>query len=319
MAKDHYKTLGVSRTATKEEIQKAYRTLARKHHPDLNPTDKEAKKKFQDIQAAFDVLNDPQKREKYDRFGPEFESMGQGGPQGGGPYSWTPRGGGPQEFDFSDVFGERNAGEGAGGFGDFFRQFRRAGGGAGPQTHIAPKGADIEHELPVPFASAVSGGEAQVSVRRQSGKVETINVKIPAGIEDGQKIRLRGQGEPGTAGRPAGDILITVRVSEHPYYTRRGNRLEVVLPVTLAEAALGAKIDLSTPRGTIRLTVPPGTSSGKKLRVKGQGVAAAGRPPGDLVAEVQIVLPSHLDEEDRAAIEKIGSKHPQDPRANLRW
>jgi DnaJ-class molecular chaperone len=323
MADDPYKTLGVSRSASADEIRKAYRDLARKYHPDLHPDDAEAKKKFQEVQSAFDVLNDPKKKEMFDRYGAGFETAGRAGP--GGPFpggAWSGPGGGGQsfQFDFEDVFGGAGPGTGgarrSGGFADFFKQFSQ-GGGARPQT--SRRGADIEHELAVPFSTAVNGGKAQVSVRRPDGKVEDISVTIPAGIEDGKKIRLRGQGEPGAAGAASGDILITVRVGPHPYFTRRGKRLDVVVPITLAEAAVGAKIDVPTPRGTVAVSVPPCTSSGKKLRIKGHGVAAKGEPPGDLFAEVQIVLPDSLNDSERQAIADIARRHSQNPRAELRW
>jgi DnaJ-class molecular chaperone len=327
MADDPYKTLGIGRSASAEEIRKAYRDLARKYHPDLHPDDAEAKKKFQEVQSAFDVLNDPKKREMYDRYGAGFETAGGGprGPFGGGAWSQQPGGGQTFHFDFEDLFGGAagptgrarggGGGGGGGGFADFFRQF---GQGAGrPQS--PSRGGDIEHELTVPFATATSGGKAQISVRRPDGKVENITVTIPAGIEDGKKIRLRGQGEPGEAGAPSGDILITVRVSPHPFFTRRGKRLDVVVPITLEEAASGAKIDVPTPRGTVSVSVPPGTSSGKKLRIKGQGVAPKGESAGDLFAEVQIVLPDSLSDEERETISEISRRHRQNPRAELRW
>jgi DnaJ-class molecular chaperone len=171
----------------------------------------------------------------------------------------------------------------------------------------------------VPFATAVLGGEAALSIRRGTGDVETIRVKIPAGIDDGKRIRLRGQGEPGIGDAPAGDILLTIRVSPHPYFRRTGNRLDVRVPVTLAEAALGAKIDVPTPQGTISLTVPPNTSSGQRLRIKGHGVRPASQPPGDLFAEIQIVLPERLSSEERRQLAEISNHYPQSPRAELRW
>lgn len=333
MAKDYYKTLGVRRDASQAEIQKAYRELARKFHPDLNPDDKSAKKKFQEVQAAFDVLNNPEKRELYDRYGSSFETMGPGGP--GGAYtgaSWgRAPGGGPaggfrfEDVDLSDFFGERfgeDPGGRGGGFDDVFQHFRPAGGrtrqGSAARQH---PGTDILHELRIPFSTSITGGQAQVTVRRQSGKVETLAVKIPAGIEDGKKIRLRGQGEPAPAGGKPGDILLTVRVAPHACFQRRGNHLHVKVPVTLAEAALGAKVDVPTPKGTVSLGIPAGTSSGTKLRVKGLGVASKeNAPPGDLLAEVQIVLPKELDESSREMIRKIDERcPPQDPRADLRW
>jgi DnaJ-class molecular chaperone len=171
----------------------------------------------------------------------------------------------------------------------------------------------------VPFATAVLGGEAALSVQRGNGNVETIRVKIPAGIDDGKRIRLRGQGEQGDGSGPAGDILLTIHVSPHPHFRRTGTRLDVRVPVTLAEAALGAKVDVPTPQGTIALTVPPNTSSGKRLRIKGHGVRPAGQSPGDLFAEIQIVLPDNLSEDDRQRLAEISNRYPQNPRADLRW
>lgn len=323
MADDPYKTLGVSRSASADEIRKAYRELARKFHPDLHPDDAEAKKKFQEVQSAFDILNDPKKKEMYDRYGAGFESAAGGarrGPYSGGAWGGPSAGGQTFHYDFEDLFGgaagPTGRTRGGGGFADFFRQFGQ--GAAGPQ-HAPSRGADIEHELTVPFATAINGGKAQISVRRPSGKLENLTVTIPAGIEDGKKIRLRGQGEQGAAGAPSGDILITVHVSPHPYFTRRGKRLDVLVPITLDEAARGAKIDVPTPKGVVAVSVPPGTSSGKKLRIKGQGVTPKGEQPGDLFVEVQIVLPDSLSEEERKTISEISRRHPQNPRAELRW
>lgn len=317
MAEDYYVTLGVSRNASADDIHKAYRKLAREYHPDLNPDDDAAKRKFQEIQKAYEVLKDPKKREMFDRFGPSFDQMG--GAAGGGGGQWRARpgggggtGGGFEDVDLGDIFGE------GGGFADLFRQFtrkpgRRPGGPGGP----AQRGSNIEHELQVPFRTAVSGGSAQISIRRATGRVETINVKVPAGIEDGKKIRLRGQGNPGPSGSEPGDIMITVRVAPHPSYQRVGHDLVVKVPVSLAEAALGAKIDVPTPKGTITLTLPPGTSSGKRLRVKGHGVQAA-EGSGDLFAEIHIVLPESLDAETSETIKNL-RLGPDAPRANLAW
>jgi curved DNA-binding protein len=325
MAEDYYKTLGISRDASPADIQTAHRKLARKYHPDLNPDDKTAKTKFQEVQRAFDVLNDPSKRELYDRYGSSFESMGAGaGPRGAGPRpQW---GGGPtggEEFDFGQMFGERFDADSSGGsWGDIFGQFRRAGGRQRREGAAAARGADVAAELEIPFNTAVVGGVTQVSLRRPDGQVENLSVKIPAGIAEGKKIRLRGQGQA-MPGGTAGDILITVHVAPHPWFSRRGNNLEVRLPVTLAEAALGAKVDVPTPKGTITLHVPPGTSSGKKLRIKGHGVAGKAGEAGDLFAEIQIVLPTPLDEESLELIKKLDehaqSAHPQQPRRDLRW
>lgn len=320
MAEDFYTTLGIARTATPEEIQKAYRTLVRKYHPDKNPDDPKAKEKFQKVQAAFDVLNDPKKREMFDRYGSAYESVGAGGGPQGRPWPGGGGDGGQQyEVNLEDLFG--GGGGGAGGFGDFFRQFGQRGraGGGGDGRPRPSAGADIEHELAVPFASAVLGGEAQIGVRRADGRTETIRVKIPVGIEDGKKIRLRGQGEQGANGGPAGDILIKVRVMPHPAFQRHGKNLEVTVPITLAEAITGGKIDVPTPHGTITVTVPPDSSSGKKLRLKGQGVKSADGSAGDLFAELQVTLPKNLSDEDREQLGTIAAKYADNPRADLKW
>jgi DnaJ-class molecular chaperone len=323
MADDYYQVLGVSHNASQAEIQKAYRDLARKHHPDMNPGDKGAKKKFQKIQAAFDVLNDPKKREMYDRYGSSFETMGRG-PQPGAA-QWGPGAGqgfpGAEDVDFSQFFGERFGGGGGGpaGFADVFSQFRRGGGKGKGGTARTRRGNDIVHELEIPFATAILGGQVQLSVTRPTGKTETIEVKIPVGIEEGKKIRLRGQGEPAPRGGTAGDILLTIHVQPHPFYHREGKNLLVRLPVTLAEAALGATVDVPTPKGMVGVHVPPGTSSGTKLRIRGQGVAARNGSPGDLLAEIQIAIPKQLDDAEKEAVRQIDAKHPLTPRASLRW
>lgn len=320
MAEDYYKILEVPREASQADIQKAYRRLARKHHPDLNPDDKAAKKRFQEVQAAFDVLNDPSKREQYDRYGGAFETMGQRGPQ---PGPGQPGHVNPEDFDFAQFFGDRfGGGEGArggGGFADFFNDMR--GGRAGGKRRGKPareRGADLESAVEIPFPTAIVGGSVDLSVNR-AGKDETISVKIPAGIEAGKKIRLRGQGAPGANDGPPGDILLTIHVSPHPNFRRRGDDLDVRVPVTLLEAAEGAKVEVPTPKGTVALRVPPGTSSGAKLRIKGHGVSRAGQPPGDLYAEIQVIIPKHFDEEDLKKVREIDAKHEQHPRRELRW
>jgi curved DNA-binding protein len=312
MAEDHYATLGVERTASADDIRKAYRQLARKYHPDLNPNDAKAKEKFQEVQNAFDVLNDVKKREMYDRYGSAYESVGSGAR---GPNPWAGGSGGPQvDIDMEDLFGG-----GGGGFADLFRQFGQRGKRQQTRREVPTRGANIEHELTVPFTTAVLGGEAQIGIQRADGHVDTLQVKIPAGIEDGKKIRLRGQGEPSLDGGPEGDLLIKVLAAPHPYFRRHGKQLEVRVPVTLAEALNGAKIDVPTPHGTISLTVPSGASSGKKLRIKGQGVKPANGLPGDLLAEIQIELPEKLSNDDREAISKRLDKYTDNPRADLRW
>lgn len=328
MADDYYSVLGVARGASSEEVRKAYRDLARKYHPDHNPDDPAAKKKFQEIQRAFEVLDDPGKREQYDRFGANFDSAG-GGPGGfpgggfpGGGFPGGGRGGpgGNVEFDLNDLFSGGGPGAAGGGFADLFKQFGgggRPGRGGGAQQPT--RGSDIEHEITVPFATAVLGGDAAISLRRSGGKQETLTVKVPAGVEDGKKIRLRGQGDPSNTGGPDGDLLLVVHVAPHPAYRRTGRRLDVVVPITIAEAVQGAKIDLPTPKGVITLTIPAGTSSGKRLRVKGHGVDPLGDSPGDLYAEIQITVPADISESHREELAKISQQYDQSPRDELRW
>jgi DnaJ-class molecular chaperone len=316
MAEDYYKILGVERGASPKEIEKAYRKLARQYHPDMNPDDKSAKEKFQKVQHAYDVLNDPEKRKMYDQFGSDFEGMGAGGGR-----TWRTQPGGHegfQEVDFSQFFGGGHAGgAGFGGFEEILKQFA---GGAGRRRGRQPavRGNDLHHELHIPFVTSITGGEAQLSVRRENGTVEAITAKIPPGIEDGKKIRLRGQGERPPMGGTPGDLLITVRVNKHPCYRRNGNDLEVAVPVKLSEAAGGARIDLPTPNGVITLKIPPGTSSGKRLRLKGMGVPGTnGR--GDLYAEIQILLPPELGEVELQRMRELDSRYQRDPRGDLTW
>ena len=241
MAEDYYQVLNVSKTASQDDIQKAYRKLARKYHPDLHADKDErekdvAKQKFQQIQQAYDVLSDPKKRQMYDQLGPDFENMGSN-PFGGGM---------PPNFDFSQIFGGGGGGEGApGGFEEILRQFGMAGGGdpggRRPRPGRPQKGQDLEESITVPFNTAVLGGDHQVSFQKPGGKVETIRIRIPAGIESGKKIRLRGQGMPGFEGAPSGDLFIRVNVAPHPVYTRSGLNLHVTVPVTLSESVAGAK------------------------------------------------------------------------------
>ncbi len=324
MASDHYETLGISRSATDDEIRKAYRGLARKYHPDLNPDDATAKKRFQEVQDAFDVLSDEQKKSMYDRYGSNYDAMGGGARGGRSPWSTGPSTGpgANVDFDINDLFGGGGGAAAGGGFADLFKQFTRggAGGGArGPGPAGVQRGQDIEHTITVPFATAVLGGEVGIGIERPSGKDETLNVKIPIGIEDGKKIRLRGQGDASYGGGPDGDLLITVHIAPHRHFTRRGKRLDVVVPVSLAEAMRGAKIDVPTPRGTITLTIPPGTSSGKKLRVRGQGIAPKEGEPGDLYAEIQIEVPPGLSDDVREQIAVLADTETFHPRSELRW
>jgi curved DNA-binding protein len=329
MAEDYYKILGVSRTASAEEIQKSYRKLAAKCHPDMNPDDTQAKTRFQELQKAYEVLGDPEKRKLYDQFGPGYEQMGgfRGGPTGAGG------GGNPFEgMDFEQVFRGGGGGQpfsfGGGDLNDILKQFMGGGAGAGAagggaggggrrRRSQAAKGSDLEATAEIPFHSAILGGSVDLHLNRD-GKMETVSVKIPPGVDSGKKIRLRGQGMPGANGSP-GDLLVTLQVLPHPHFKRHGDNLELKLPVTLAEAALGAKVDVPTPAGMVSLKVPAGCSSGKRLRVKGQGVKKSDGTSGDLFVELHIKLPDHMDAASEELIRKLDSLHPLAPRAGLAW
>ncbi len=311
MADDHYQILGVSRTATSEDIQKAYREMARKYHPDLHPDDDAAKEQFKKVQTAFDVLNDPSKREMYDRYGSSFEGVGAGGGRGG----WSPQGqaGGFQsggEVDLESLFG-------GGGFADLF-------GGGKRRTRRNPRtpGEDITANIRIPFQLAIDGGKTEVRFERDN-KHETLSITIPQGLPDGSRMRLRGQGRPGRGGGAAGDLLLEVNVEQHAVYHREGDTLAVSLPISLSEALEGAKVDLPTPWGTISLRIPEGTSSGKKLRAGGMGVRHANGSKGDLIAEVQIVLPVSDDEAASKALldsaKIVEASVQEDPRAAIKW
>lgn len=312
MSEDYYKILGIQRDSSQADIQKAYRELARKYHPDLNPDDAAAKKKFQEVQKAFEVLNDASKREMYDRYGAAFESAAGGGPAGARGWSHTNSGEG---FDFSQFFG----GEGGAGpdLGDIFSQFSRSGRGSRRRAQQAPAATDLSTELEIPFTTSVTGGNVQLALQHADRGGETLSVKIPPGVDSGRRIRLRGQGSGPKKAR--GDLLITIRVKPHPNFSRRGDNLYVRTPVALAEAVLGASIDIPTPRGVVAVRVPPGTSSGTKLRVRGHGVQIKDKPPGDLFAEILIQLPATQTSELRDAVRAIPADDANVLRRDLKW
>jgi len=307
MAEDYYKTLGVSREASADEVRKAYRKLARENHPDVKPDDAAAAKRFKEIQEAYGVLSNPEKRAQYDRYGHAFQGAA------GGGRSYRSAGGAGQP-DLNDIFGE--------GFdlGDLFGG--AFGGGAssarGPRARPRQsRGADARAEVTVPFTVAAEGGKHDLHLNRD-GKPETISVKIPAGIKAGGTIRLAGQGAPGYGGGPAGDLLITVHIAPHPHFRRDGSNLLVDVPVTPAEAVLGAKVEVPTlSEGTVMLTVPPHTSSGKKLRLRGKGVPdPKTRDRGDQFVVVKIVVAENPTEEQMKLYDELRKTEPN-PRENL--
>ncbi len=327
MAEDYYKTLGVGKTASQEEIQKAYLKLARKYHPDMNPDDQEnAKKKFQELQKAFETLKDPEKRKKYDQFGEGFENFsgfnGGANPFGAGGFQWSSSGGGnfSSNINIEDIFkafsGGASGGNPFGGFGGG-NPFGGAAQGRGGRSRRRPpspeKGDDATSSLSIPFKTAILGGTVPISLRdSKTGAVKSVDVKIPAGLESGKKIKLRGMGDPGRNGGANGDLIITVAVESHPFYSRDGRNLHVRVPISLKEAAFGAKVDVPTPYGTVTLTIPPGSTSGSKLRVKGFGVRNGKKTEdGDLYAVCEIQTPKSWSKEDLELLEKIKASTPE--------
>ncbi|WP_102509606.1 DnaJ C-terminal domain-containing protein [Sanguibacter massiliensis] len=297
LEKDFYAALGVAKDADAAAIKKAYRKLARQYHPDQNAGDPKAEARFKEIGEAYAVLSDAEEREKYDA----IRAMG-----GGARFSAGPGGAGAGGFEdmFGSMFGGGAAGSrqgfgGGGGFEDILGGLFNGGGGAGFRAGPRPQqGADLTTSVTLPFRQAVEGSEVALEIEHR-----TIKARIPAGVRDGQKIRLRGKGRPGTGGAPAGDLIITVTVGPHPVFTLDGHNLRVTVPVTFDEATLGAQIEVPTLDGqTVKVKVAPGTPSGRVLRVKGRGVKAA-KTTGDLLVTVQVVVPQNLSADARKAVE----------------
>ena len=301
-ASDYYQTLGVSKSASADEIRKAYRKLSRANHPDVKKDDAAAAAKFKEVQTAYDVLGDEEKRKKYDQFGADYEQFERMGGRPGGPQG-TPWGNGPQGaggFDFQDLFGGVDLGDILGGGG---------GGRGGPRgggRRAAPKGEDIQSSLKVPFETAARGGSVDIRVDR-GGKIETLGIKIPAGIAEGGVMRLAGQGEPSMRGGPPGDLLLTIQIQPHAWFRREGNNLLLDVPLTPAEAALGSQIEVPTlDEGKFFLTVPPGTSSGMKLRLRGKGIVdPQTHQAGDQFVVIRIMVPKEVSPEQRSLYEKL--------------
>jgi molecular chaperone DnaJ len=323
LEKDFYAVLGVSKDADAAAIKKAYRKLARTMHPDHNPGDAVAESKFKEVGEAYAVLSDPEQRQQYDQLramagGARFRA-GAGGP------------GGAQTGGFEDLFGgvfggaggpggsrvrfPQGAGAGTGtngGFEDLLGGLFGGGGGFG-QTRGGRRGADLAAVTTLPFRQAVEGSTVALGVEGR-----TVKARIPAGVRDGQKIRLRGKGRPGENGAPAGDLEVTVRVTPHPVFALDGDNLRVTLPVAFDEAALGAEVSVPTlDGGSVRLKIPAGTPSGRTLRVKGRGVKTA-TGTGDLLVTVQVVVPQRLSAAAKEAVQAFGiATSGEDPRAEL--
>lgn len=307
--RDYYEVLGVSRSATADEIKKAYRKLAKKHHPDANPDDAGAQKKFAEMTEAYEVLGDEEKRQKYNQFGANWSKVGAGAGAGGhSPFDGF-GGAGAAGFDLNDILGGMFGGGGRGG-GSF--------GGGGRRQARPQKGANVDVEIRVPFRVGVEGGDHELTLQT-AGKVERLTAKIPPGMPDGGKVRLAGQGQPGLGGGAPGDVIVTVRISSHPWFRRDGINLLVDVPITPSEAALGAKVDVPTlTEGTVVMSIPPGTSSGGKLRLRGKGVPDRKTGErGDQLVVVKIVVPKELSTEAEDLFRQLQEAAPQNPREDL--
>ncbi|MEV5333330.1 J domain-containing protein [Streptomyces werraensis] len=309
MARDFYEVLGVPRDADKDEIQRAYRKLARRYHPDINK-DPEAEERFKEINEAFSVLSEPDQRARYDRFGEDFrkvpedweERVGAGAGPGGG-FRWStgdgPRGRyatsgfGAEGIDVEDLFGA------------FF-------GGAG---RMRVPGADQEAELPLTVEEAYRGGRRTVTLAGPTGQPRRYEVDVPPGVTDGQRIRLAGEGGRGSGDAPAGDLYLRVRIQPHPRFRLDGRDVYAELPVTPWEAALGATVPVPTPSGAMaKVSVPAGSSSGRRLRLRGEGMPNPRGTNGDLYAELRIMVPSRLGDRERALFEELAAVSSFDPR-----
>jgi DnaJ-class molecular chaperone len=300
--RDYYDVLGVKKTATPDEIKKAYRELAKKWHPDKHKGNKDAENKFKEMSEAYAVLSDKEKREQYDRVGREAFSYG--GPGGGG-------------FDFSEFMRAARGGGGRGAgrgrtmdFTDIFGDLFGGGGGGQVEYDFGPqRGADIEAETTIDFRDAVRG--TTLDLQFQDGN--TVKVKIPEGVTDGQRLRIRGKGAPGEGGGPPGDLHLIIHVRPHPFFERRGDDIHIELPITVGEAIRGAEVEVPTIQGPVRARIPPGTQSGQKFRITGKGVKTKNRS-GDHYYRVMIHVPKTTPED---AVEKIEAAYPENPRARL--
>ncbi len=383
---DYYETLGVPRKAGTEEIRRAYRKLARKYHPDLNPGDKSAEERFKSVQEAYDILSDSKKRQMYDQYGfyseSGFAGAGPGGAGGAGPHAGFDFNG----FDFSDFMqaqaGAQKGGrrtETGGGFRDIFSQFFGGRGGQAPQPE-PEKGADLEYVADIDFWQAIKGTQLRLNITRYdvcgtchgtgstgagevtcpqcngtgnvtqmagamkfsltcprcngTGKLrnvcptcggdgrvahtEQVEVRIPPGARNGSRLRVPGKGNAGTMGAPPGDLYITTRVEEHPFFRREGDDIEITVPLAVWEAALGSKIEVPTIDGRTLLKIPQGTKNGQKFRLREKGVInSRTNQRGDQIVDVAIDAPDPRDERTRELLRELGKLHPEDPRREI--
>ncbi len=300
MANDPYKVLGVAKTASKDEIRKAYRKLAKKYHPDIRPDDEKAETRFKEASAAFALLNNEEERARFDRG--EIDASGNTtGPQGfpgGGQGHGFPGGFAPGGYeDISDILSDL--------FGSQSRGARR--------QSFAFRGDDVRYTLQVAFLEAINGTSKQVKM----GDGKQLKISIPPGTKDGDLLRLRGQGHPGAGGGPPGDAIVAIKVSAHSNFKREGSVIRLDLPITLKEAVDGGKVSTPTPGGGVTLTLPPNTSSGKVLRLKGKGVPSGKGKAGDMLVRLMIVLPDEIDPALKKCLAEWQPKKDYNPRKNL--
>jgi curved DNA-binding protein len=336
MAKrDFYDILGISKTASADEIKKAHRKLVRQYHPDVTKNDPASAEKFKEVQEAYDILSDPTKHQQYDQFGhagvgaappngDPFEAFRRTQQQGGrgGRTTWRASPGVTvEEFDmndfansgdFSSVFEQLFGGRAPGGMGGAPRPGR---GGARGRRPEPPRGSDIEHPINLSFEQAARGVTLPLQISRD-GSVETIDVKIPAGVKEGSRVRIKGKGEQ-TGGEP-GDLYIIVHVMPHLFFRREGLDIYLDVPLSVYEAILGTKVTVPTLDGSVTVTIPPGTSSGARLRIKGRGIERA-EEKGDQFVVIKVVVPRNLDADDKQQVEKLAKKYPIDARADVPW
>ncbi len=307
--KDLYAVLGVPRNATQDQIKKAYRDLARKHHPDMNQGDKESEEKFKEIQHAYETLSDPEKKKSYDMFG----TSGFGGQRtSGGSYRQYSRGFPDIDEIFKDIFSQGGGAYGMGGAGGSFGDIFDFGNVR--QQPRKPK--NIQHTVTLDFETAVKGGEKELLVKSPESGIKKITVKIPAGVKTGSKVRLPGKGEQMNS--MAGDLILEIKVLSHPVFKRENDDIYIDLPLTVYEAALGTLIDVPTIESPVKLTIPPGVGSGTRMRLREKGVKnpKTGKR-GDQFVVVQIAMPKESNEHMKKLMDEIKEKYPYDPRKKL--
>jgi DnaJ-class molecular chaperone len=305
-ARNPYEVLGVKKEASEEEIRAAYRKLAKQHHPDLNPGNKAAEARFKEIAVAYDLLSDKEKRARFDRG--EIDASGAERPEHAySRYRGFAEGAPGERYEYHSAEGMAPED-----LDDLFAFFGRGGRG-GPGGTVRMRGADLPFAMTIDFLTAVNGARQRLSLTGD----RSLEVTIPAGVRDGQILRLQGQGAPGVNGGPAGDALIEIHVTPHAFFRREGDDIHLDLPVTLAEAVLGGKVTVPTVSGAVSMTIPANANSGQVLRLRGRGVPSAGGKSGDQYVHLKVVLPEGGDADLARFLREWAPKHPYDPRRGM--